>query len=90
MRYHYREQAEAAIALIGDAWNADAVENLALDFKQTPAGGDRRAPQKFLKDLAESVVCFANGEGDGVLLIGVKNRAATRDEALIGVDVSKW
>ena len=84
-----RERAEAALAAIGADWSADAIETDMLDFKQTPEGTDRRAPGKFLKDLAESAVCFANGEG-GVLLIGVRDRAATRADAIVGVDVAKW
>lgn len=87
---HLRERAEAAIANIGDQWNADLHEHSTLDFKQTPTSSDRRAPEKFIKDLAESVVCFANGEGGGVLLIGVKDHAPTRQDAIVGVDTTKW
>jgi ATP-dependent DNA helicase RecG len=84
-----RELAEAAVGEIGDAWSASEQETQYLDFKQTPSGGDRRAPEKFYKDLAETAVAFANSEG-GVLVLGIRDRAATRADALVGVDVHKW
>ncbi|WP_104132183.1 RNA-binding domain-containing protein [Cryobacterium sp. M91] len=85
-----REEAESALAEIGDGWDADSLGGTRLDFKQTPPSGDRRAPEKFLKDLAESVVCFANAQNGGILIIGVKDKAATRSEAIVGVDTTKW
>jgi len=81
--------AERAIAQIGDGWIAGDVEDEALDFKRFPPSGDRRAPEKFLKDLAESVVCFANGNG-GVLIVGVADKAPPRAQALVGVDPVRW
>lgn len=83
----------AAVAAIGDDWDASRHEDASLDFKQTPdsAGNtDWRAPEKFLKDIAETVVCFANAADPGVVVIGVKNRASTRQEALVGVDQRRW
>lgn len=85
-----RTHVDRALARIGSDWNADLVEDASIDFKQMPDGSDRRAPERFLKDLAESVVCFANGPAAGALVLGVKNRAATREEALVGVDTSRW
>ncbi len=81
------------LAGIGDGWDASAVETAAVDFKQTPdsAGdSDRRAPEKFVKDLAESAVCFANGPSEGALVIGVRNKAATREGAIVGLDLMRW
>ncbi len=85
-----REIVEPALQQIGDNWNADELENSKLDFKQVPPpGSDRNAPTKFLRDLAESVVCFANSEG-GVLVIGVADKAPDRATALPGINPDKW
>jgi ATP-dependent DNA helicase RecG len=81
------------IAGIGDDWDASKVESATIDFKQTPdsAGeSDRRAPERFIKDLAESAVCFANGPSEGALVLGVRNRARDRQEAVTGVDTGRW
>ena len=80
---------EDALAAIGDSWSADDHEDASLDFKQTPESGDRRAPEKFLKDLAEAAVCFANG-GGGTLIIGVEDRAENRSTAIVGVNPTRW
>lgn len=97
MPYHWGmsllDDVQLQLARIGAGWDAGSVESAAIDFKQTPdsAGdGDRRAPERFVKDLAESAVCFANGPSEGALVIGVRNRAGTRAEALAGVDPRRW
>jgi len=81
--------AEAALAVIDGSWAADQHENANLDYKQTPDSPDSRAPEKFLKDLAESAVCFANGTG-GTLVIGVRDKAPSRESAIVGVNPAKW
>ncbi len=87
------DDVRAVLAGISDGWDATASETDALDFKQTPdsAGDkDRRAPERFVKDLAESVVCFSNGPREGALVIGVRNKAAARVDAIPGVDPARW
>lgn len=79
-------EALAALGAVCDNWDASEMESQSLDFKQTP---DRSHRKQFLKDLAESVVCFANSEG-GVLVVGVADRAETRNGALVGVDLVHW
>lgn len=81
------------LAGIGDGWHATAIETDGLDFKQTPdsAGDkDRRSPERFVKDLAESVVCFSNGPREGALVLGVRNKATGRADAIPGVDPARW
>jgi ATP-dependent DNA helicase RecG len=78
---------EALLESIGDDWDASAVEDHRIDFKETPetAGNDgARARKRFHELLAETAVCFANAEG-GAIVVGVRDRAATREEALPGV-----
>lgn len=84
-----QDVAEAALAVIDGRWAADQHENANLDYEQTPDSPDRRAPEKFLKDLAESAVCFANGTG-GTLVIGVRDKAPSRESAIVGVNTAKW
>lgn len=86
--------AHNALAHVGTGWQADGFEREMLDFKQTPhtaLSEDRqrgrnmtREKTKFLTSLAEAATCFANASG-GILVIGVADRAASRDEALLGV-----
>ena len=80
-------EVEAVLCAIGDAWNADDVENNTLDFKETPeTAGENgpRARKRFAELLAETAVCFANADG-GAIVVGVRDRAATRAEAIAGV-----
>lgn len=82
------------LSRIGSGWVADDYEREALDFKQTPDTAlpeARRASRnmtkertKFLTDMAEHAICFANGSG-GIIVIGVANTAAGREQALVGV-----
>jgi ATP-dependent DNA helicase RecG len=87
------DDVRAVLASIGDLWDASAVESQFLDFKQTPdsaGNNDRRAPGQFIKDLAESVVCFSNGPTEGAVVIGVRNKAPNRHEAIPGIDSGRW
>lgn len=87
------DEVQRVLAAVATAWDAGRHEHEAIDFKQTPdsAGNSgRRAPEKFIKDLAETVVRFSNGPSEGAIVIGVRNKAATRDEAIAGVDATRW
>ena len=87
------DEVQRVLAAVATAWDAGRHEHEAIDFKQTPdsaGNSDRRAPEKFIKDLAETVVCFSNGPSEGAIVIGVRNKAATRDEAIAGVDATRW
>lgn len=78
---------EGALRAIGDNWNADDVEYSMLDFKETPdtcGEPGKNARRRFAELLAETAVCFANAEG-GAIVVGVRDRAATRAEAIPGV-----
>lgn len=87
--------ADEALSRVGDDWVASPEEREILDFKETPETGvplDRqphrnmgRERRRFLNLLAESAACLANARG-GVIVIGVRDRAATRTEALQGVE----
>ncbi len=44
-----------------------------------------RSPKETFNILAEAAVCFTNASG-GKLVLGVDDKAATRAEALLGVD----
>lgn len=84
-----------ALSAIGDGWRADDHELSLLDFKETPdtalspeqrgARNMGKARKEFLGLIAETAACFANAQG-GTIVIGVRDRAATRAEALQGVD----
>jgi ATP-dependent DNA helicase RecG len=78
---------DAALASIGDGWNAAELETATLDFKETPeTAGDTgpKAAKRFHELLAETAVCFANA-GGGAIVVGVRDRAPTRDQAIPGV-----
>ncbi len=82
--------AEKALSRISSPWDANTAECGALDFKETPetAGeSGTSARRRFREMLAETAVCFANAEG-GAIVLGVRNKAETRDLALPGVPQS--
>lgn len=81
------DSVEAGLAAIGDPWDAGLVEHSAVDFKETPAtAGDSgsSAKKRFRDMLAETAVCFANASG-GAIVVGVRNRAPSRAQAIVGV-----
>ncbi|MGW8725733.1 RNA-binding domain-containing protein [Streptomyces sp. NPDC055808] len=81
------DAADAALAAIGDGWDADRREHGSLDFKETPdTAGDtgKNARKRFHELLAETAVCFANSEG-GAIVVGVRDKAPDRATALPGV-----
>ena len=86
--------ADRVVSEIGDDWTASAAELEVLDFKETPetaippeirakrnAG---KARKDFLGLIAENAACFANAHG-GVIVLGVRDAAPTRSEAIQGV-----
>lgn len=86
--------ADEILRAIDDDWSATANELQWLDFKETPdtaipldvreqrnLGKARRA---FLSMVAETAACFANAQG-GVVVLGVRDRAVTRRDAIQGV-----
>ena len=85
--------AENIIRDIGDAWTASKNELQWLDFKETPdtalpaeVRAKRnlgKARKDFLALVAETAACFANAQG-GVIVLGVRNAAPTRAEAIQG------
>ena len=87
--------ARAVLAGIGPDGSASSVERDVLDFKETPdtavPPGRRpghnmgRERKSFLAGLAEAAACLANANG-GVIVLGVRDRARTRADALQGVD----
>lgn len=80
-------EVEAKIQAIGDGWNADDVECGRIDFKETPdttGDGGKHAKRRFAELLAETAVCFANAEG-GAIVVGIRDRAATRSQAIAGI-----
>ena len=91
--------ARNAIAGIGPGWNAASVERDVIDFKETPdtaLAPDAKARQNigrerkaFLARLAEAAACLANADG-GVIVLGVRDRAVTREDALQGVDAATY
>lgn len=97
MAYHslmpvHLATADAALLSIADNWSADEVEQQVLDFKACPdvqQSGVSKAKEAFYKLLAETAVCFANAEG-GVIVLGVRDKAPTRSEAISGVDVRRF
>lgn len=70
------------LALIGVAGPASSFESEELDFKRP--GRDIRHT---LELLADAAVCFANANG-GTVVLGVDDKAATRPEALVGLEPS--
>jgi ATP-dependent DNA helicase RecG len=87
--------ARDALGSIGAGWEADDQEHEVLDFKETPDTAippSRRAKanmgnerKRFLAALAETAACLANSRG-GVIVVGVRDKAAAREEALQGAD----
>jgi len=86
--------ADAVLREIGDEWAASSSEPQWLDFKETP---DTALPvhikakrnmgkvrKEFLALVAETAACLANARG-GVIVLGVRDRAANREEAIQGV-----
>lgn len=86
--------ADAVLAEVGDDWSASASEQQWLDFKETPETAmpaeiqGRRNMGKVRKDflglVAETSACLANAQG-GAIVLGVRDRAARRSEAVAGV-----
>jgi ATP-dependent DNA helicase RecG len=70
------------LGLIGVAAPACSFEFEELDFKRP-----RRDVRHTLQLLADAAVCFANAQG-GTVVLGVDDKAATRREALVGVEPS--
>ena len=93
------EIAKQALARIGDGWRAGDEELEILDFKETPdtaLSASQRAKtnmgkwrKSFLAGIAQASACLANSRG-GVIVIGVRDRAATREEALRGADAAHY
>lgn len=86
--------AESVIRSIGDDWEASKGELQRLDFKETP---DTAVPpevlarrnlgktrKEFLGLVAETAACLANAQG-GVIALGIRDTAPSRDEAIPGV-----
>lgn len=93
------QAAEIALTKIGTGWSASRAEREYLDFKETPEtalpthvsakrnlGEERR---RFFALIAETAICLANSNG-GVIVLGVRDRANTREEALQGADASDY
>ena len=86
--------AETVLQRIGDDWVASKNELQWLDFKQAPETAidpdslAKRNVGKLRKDflalLAETAACLANAQG-GVIILGVRDAAPTRGEAIQGV-----
>lgn len=86
--------AENVVREIGDDWSASKKELQWLDFKETPdtalpleVRAKRnlgKARKDFLALVAETAACFANAQG-GVIVLGIRNAAADRAEAIQGV-----
>lgn len=68
--------------VIGTAGPAASFESSQLDFKRPG-----RDVKQTLELLADAAVCFANAQG-GTIVLGVDDKATTRSEALVGVDVA--
>lgn len=65
-----------------DEVEADALESQDLDFKEWPAD-DRQA----IRVAVDMAVCMANG-GGGTVVLGVRDRAVGRSNAILGVPSS--
>lgn len=89
--------AESVIRSIGDDWEASKRELQNLDFKETP---DTALPlevrakrnlgklrKEFLALIAETAACLANAQG-GVIVLGVRDEAASRQDAIQGVSMA--
>jgi ATP-dependent DNA helicase RecG len=86
------ELATRALERIGPGWNAERWEVEHLEFKELPEtahGGAqiKGARERFERGLAETAVCLANADG-GAIVVGVRNLAPSRAEALPGVPSS--
>jgi ATP-dependent DNA helicase RecG len=88
--------AEKVIRSIGEDWEASKRELQRLDFKETPdtafplevrekrnMGRHRKA---FLALVSETAACLANAQG-GVIVLGVRDKAKSREEAIQGVSM---
>jgi ATP-dependent DNA helicase RecG len=86
--------ADDVIRAIGADWEASKRELQRLDLKETPdtaiPPGVRakrnlgKARKDFLALVAETAACLANAQG-GVIVIGIRDRAPSRAEAIQGV-----
>ncbi len=85
MTYYYdvRQTSAEIRALLRrlDSEPADALESETLECKSWDAGRDFKSQAK---DLQVSVVCLANARG-GAIVLGIRDRATTRAEAIAGV-----
>lgn len=72
----------SALDRVGDGVTADELESATLDFKRVPD-----SPKATYNLLADALVCFANAHGGSVVL-GVDDRATTREAAFVGVSDS--
>jgi ATP-dependent DNA helicase RecG len=76
-------------------WDAGDHEGTRLDFKETPETSPapehrwREARRRLLDDVVETAVSLANAEG-GLLVIGVRNKAAAGEPIVAGVDLDQW
>jgi ATP-dependent DNA helicase RecG len=69
---------------LGHGTPASAFESDHLEFKE-PAD----SVKKTLAILAETAVCLSNAEG-GIIVLGVRDDATTRGDALVGVDARHY
>ncbi|WP_272476372.1 RNA-binding domain-containing protein [Baekduia alba] len=89
--------AESVIRGIGDDWEASKRELQRLDFKESP---DTALPlevkakrnlgklrKEFLGLISETAACLANAQG-GVIVIGIRDKAPSREEAIQGVSMA--
>ena len=86
--------ADSVIAGISDDWSASKSELQWLDFKETPdtalpvevraKRNMGKARKEFFALIAEASACFANAQG-GVIVLGIRDAAPTRDAAIRGV-----
>jgi len=89
--------ADSILRAIGDERAASKSELQWLDFKETPdtalpadvkaKRNMGKARKEFLALIAETAACFANARG-GVIVLGVRDRAPDRAEAIAGVPLS--
>lgn len=86
------------LARLGE-WQPSQSEREWVDFKETPETAippehSRRAAMSgerkgFLGQLAEAAVCLSNA-GGGVIVLGVRDKATSRADALRGVDAALY